>query len=100
MLYKLELNFISEIQAYLSRSSRWMSPAECLCLAVRHQTPNQSSTLKWRCKAYVLVFKADRRKDWGDKAMVVYFMGYSKCKEGALMLLGDTVVLRVCKYCS
>ena len=45
------------------------------------------------CKAYVLVPKADRRKDY--KASVGYFIGYSKTKTGYRVLLGDTVVTSV-----
>ena len=57
----------------------WMSPAECVpgsCV------PNLSRLRRWGCKAYVLVPKADRRKDWEDKAMVGYYIGYSKTKVG------------------
>ena len=46
-----------------------------------------------RHNIYVLVPKANRRKDWEDKAMVGYYIGYSKTKVGYRVLLGDTVVL-------
>ena len=41
---------------------------------------------------YVLIPKADRRKDWEDKSTVGYYIGYSKTKVGYRALLGDTVV--------
>jgi len=36
----------------------------------------------WGCKAYVLTPKADRRKDWEDKAQVGYFVGYDETTVG------------------
>ena len=69
-----------------------MSPAECV---PGGQTPNLSRLRRWGCKAYVLVPKADRCKDWEDKAMVGYFIGHSKSKVGYHVLLGDTVVTSV-----
>ena len=41
----------------------WMSPTECV---PGGQTPNLSRLRRWGCKAYVLIPKADRRKDWED----------------------------------
>ena len=43
----------------------------------------------------MLIPKADRRKEWEDKAMVGYFIGYSKTKAGYRILLCDTVVTSV-----
>ena len=43
----------------------------------------------------MLVPKADRRKDWEDKAMVGYFIEYSKSKVVYRVLLGDTVITSV-----
>ena len=40
----------------------------------------------------MLIPKADRRIDWEDKAMVGYFIGYSKTEAGYRILLRDTVV--------
>ena len=57
--------------------------------------PNLSWLRRWGCKAYVLIPKADRRKDWEDKAMVGYFIGYSKTKADYRILLCDTVVTSV-----
>ena len=70
----------------------WMSPAECV---PGGQTPNLSRLRRWGCKAYVLVPKADRQKDWEYKAMVGYFIGHSKSKVGYRVLLGDTVITSV-----
>ena len=70
----------------------WMSPEECV---PGGRTPNLSKLRRWGCKAYVLVPKADRRKDWEDKASVGYFIGYSKTKAGYRVLLRDTVVTSV-----
>ena len=67
----------------------WTSPKECVPVG---RTPNLFKLRRWGCKAYVLVPKADRRKDWEDKARVGYFLGYSKTKVFYRVLLGDTVV--------
>ena len=69
-----------------------MSPTECV---PGSKTPNLYRLRPWGCKAYVLVPRADRRKDWDDKAMVGYFIGYSKTKAGYRILLGDTTVTSV-----
>ena len=76
----------------------WMSPEGCV---PGGRTPNLSKLRRWGCKAYVLVPKADRRKDWEAKASVGYFIGYSKTKAGYRVLLGDTVVTSVqcCLMC-
>jgi hypothetical protein len=34
----------------------------------------------WGCKAHLLKPKADRRKDWEDKAQIGYFTGYDTSK--------------------
>jgi hypothetical protein len=47
------------------------------------------------CKAYVLVPKADRRKDWQDKSMIGIFIGLSTSKVGYRILIGDTVVTSI-----
>ena len=70
----------------------WMSPLECV---PGGRTPNLSRLRRWGCKCYVLIPKADRRKDWEDKAQVGYFMGYSKGKAGYKVLLQDTDVTSV-----
>ena len=70
----------------------WMSPEECV---PGGKTPNLSHLRRWGCKAYVLIPKADRRKDWEDKSMAGYFIGYSTSKVGYNILLGDTVVTSV-----
>ena len=50
----------------------WMSPQECVPGGT---VPNLSWLRRWGCKAYVLVPKADRRKDWEDKALIEHFIG-------------------------
>ena len=46
---------------------------------------------RWRRKAHVLVPKADRRKDWEEKAMEGFYIGYSKTKVGYhVLFVGDT----------
>jgi hypothetical protein len=62
----------------------WMSPAECVPGGV---TPSLSRLRRWGCKAYVLKPRADRRKDWDDKALIGYFMGYSTEKAGYQVFL-------------
>ena len=46
------------------------------------------------CKAYILILKADRKMDWEDKAMVGYFIWYSK-KARCRVIMGDVVVTSV-----
>ena len=70
----------------------WMSPDECL---PGKRTPNLSKLRRWGCKANVLIAKADQRKDWEDKAMVGYFIGYSNTEAGYRVIQGDTVVTSV-----
>ena len=70
----------------------WISPMECV---PGGRIPNLSRLRRWGCKAYVLIPKADRRKDWEDKAMVGHFIGYSKTKVGYKVLLQDTEVTSV-----
>jgi hypothetical protein len=70
----------------------WMSPTECV---PGGKTPNLARLRRWGCKCYVLIPKADRRKDWEDKAMVGHFIGYSKTKIGYKILLQDTEVTSV-----
>ena len=70
----------------------WMSPQECVPGGT---VPNLSWLRRWGCKAYVLIPKADRRKDWEDKALTGHFIGYSKSKKGYQILLGDTVITSV-----
>ena len=67
----------------------WMSPYECV---PGGSVPSLSWLRKWGCKAYVLTPKADRRKDWEDKAMTGYFIGYPADRKGYKVLVGDTVV--------
>ena len=68
----------------------WKLPAD------GDRVPNLSRLRRWGCNAYVLVPKADRRKEWEDKAMVDYYIGYSKTKVGYRVLLGDIIVTSVC----
>ena len=70
----------------------WMSTMECVHGG---KTPNLSRLRRWVCKAYALVSRADRCKDWEDNAMVGYFLGDSKTKAGCRILLGDTTVTSV-----
>ena len=70
----------------------WVSPMECV---PGGRTPNLSWLRCWGCKAYVLIPKSDRRNNREDKAMVGYFIGYSKTKAGYRILLCDTVVTSV-----
>ena len=70
----------------------WMSPTECV---PGGKTPNLSRLRRWGCKCYVLIPKADRRKDWEDKAMVGHFLGYSKTKAGYRVMLQETEVTSV-----
>ena len=70
----------------------WRSPMECV---PDGKVPNLTRLRRWGCKAYVLVPKADRRKDWEDKAMIGHFIGYSKTKKGYQIMLHDTVVTSV-----
>ena len=51
--------------------------------------------LKMGCEAYVLIPKAKSRKDWKDKAMLGYFIGYSEMKAWYHVTLGDTLVTSV-----
>ena len=71
----------------------WMSPAECVPSG---RVPNLSRLRRWGARhIYVLVPKADRRKDCEDKAMLGYYIGYPKTKVRYPVLLGDTVVTTV-----
>jgi hypothetical protein len=70
----------------------WMSPTECV---PGGHTPSLSRLRRWGCKAYVLIPKADRRKDWEDKSMIGHFIGYSKNKKGYMIMCGDTVITSV-----
>ena len=70
----------------------WMSPDESVPSG---RTSNLAKLRRWGRKAYVLIPKADGRKDWKDKAMVAYFIGYSKTMVGYRVILGDTVVTSV-----
>ena len=70
----------------------WMSPMECV---PGGKVPNLSRLRRWGCKAYVLQPKADRRKDWEDKARVDYFICYSKTKVGYQVLVGDAEITSV-----
>jgi len=70
----------------------WMSPMECV---PGGSVPNLSWLRRWGCKAYVLTPRSDRRKDWEDKAMIGFFLGYPTEKNGYRVMLGDTVVTSV-----
>jgi hypothetical protein len=59
------------------------------------KVPDFSRIKVWGCKSYVLVPKANRRKDWEDKAMIGIFLGLSKDKTGYRILIGDTVVTSI-----
>eukprot|EP00602_Paraphysomonas_sp_CaronLab_P004809 CAMPEP_0185023452 /NCGR_PEP_ID=MMETSP1103-20130426/6129_1 /TAXON_ID=36769 /ORGANISM="Paraphysomonas bandaiensis, Strain Caron Lab Isolate" /LENGTH=1343 /DNA_ID=CAMNT_0027556055 /DNA_START=49 /DNA_END=4080 /DNA_ORIENTATION=+ len=56
----------------------YMSPLEFLT----GEAPNLKYLRVWGCRAYVLTTKADRRKDWDDKALIGYLIGYSDEKVG------------------
>ena len=71
-----------------------MSPEECFLVGEHRTYPSfDDGGVK---PTYVLVPKADSRKDWKDKASVGYFISY-KTKAGYRVLLGDTVVTSVLK---
>ena len=59
-------------------SQGYMTPVE----AVTGQAPSWGWLRTWGCKAYVLKPKASRFKDWDDKALVGYFVGYSETTVG------------------
>ena len=56
-----------------------MTPIEALPGGER---PSLQWLRVWGCKTYVLKPKAERRKDWEDKAQVGYFVGYSENQQG------------------
>lgn len=70
----------------------WMSPMECV---PGGKVPNLARLRRWGCKCYVLKPKADRRKDWEDKAWVGYFLGYSKNQVGYKVMLQETELTSV-----
>ena len=57
----------------------WMSPFEC---CPGGSVPSLGRLRVWGCKAYVLTPKADRRKDWEEKAQTGVFIAYSDSKQG------------------
>jgi len=57
----------------------YMTPLEAI---PGGQAPSWEWLRVWGCKAYVLKPKADRRKDWDDKAQIGYFTGYSETTVG------------------
>ena len=65
----------------------WMTPMEAL---PNGEVPSLEWLRVWGCKAYVLKPKADRRKDWDDKAQVGYFVGYSEDTVGWQVYLPDS----------
>ena len=71
----------------------WMDVSNEVCARWADTQSVVVSTLG--CPAYVLIPKAYRRKDWEDKAIVGYFIDYSKTKVGYRILLCDTVVTSV-----
>jgi hypothetical protein len=72
----------------------FMTPLEAMPGGI---TPSWKWLRVWGCKAYVLSPKADRRKDWQDKAQVGYFVGYSDTTVGWEIYLpaSDTFVTTV-----
>jgi hypothetical protein len=70
----------------------WMSPMECV---PGGSIPDLSRLRVWGCKCYVLIAKADRRKDWEDKSMIGCLIGYSKDKKGYRVLIGSAVITSV-----
>ena len=71
----------------------WIVPVECV---PGERTPNLTKLRRWGCKAYVLISKANCRKDWEGKAMVGDVIGYSKTKAFiSEHPIGDTVVTPV-----
>jgi hypothetical protein len=65
----------------------FMTPLEALPNGV---APSWEWLRVWGCKAYVLKPKADRRKDWDDKAQIGYFVGYSTDTVGWEIYLPDS----------
>ncbi len=70
----------------------WMSPMECV---PGGSVPDLSRFRRWGCKAYVLIPKGDRRKDWQEKSQTGYFIGLSNTKKGSRVWLGDKEVVSV-----
>jgi hypothetical protein len=90
MLLRSGMNKIFWFDAYLAachvtirlptRTYRgWMSPHECV---PGGSVPSLGRLRVWGCKAYVLTPKADRRKDWEEKAQTGHFILYSDTKQG------------------
>jgi hypothetical protein len=57
----------------------WMTPHEC---CPGGTVPSLGRFRVWGSKAYVLINKGDRRKDWEEKAMTGHFVRYSDTKQG------------------
>jgi hypothetical protein len=57
----------------------WMSPHEC---CPGGTVPSLGRLRVWGCKANVLKCKADRRKEWEEKAQTDHFIAYSADKQG------------------
>ena len=70
----------------------WMSPTECV---PGGKVPNLSGLRVWGCRCYVLIPKADRRKDWEDKSKIGYYIGLSKTKIGYMVLIGDIILTSI-----
>jgi len=67
-------------------SQGYKSPME----AVTGKIPSWKWLRTWGCKAYVLKPKAARNKDWDDKALTGYFVGYSESTVGWQIFLPAT----------
>ena len=72
----------------------YMTPMEAI---PGGETPSWKFMRTWGAKAYVLKPKADRRKDWDDKAQIGYFVGYGQEQVGWEIYLpaSDTFVTAV-----
>ena len=57
----------------------YMSPMECVPEGF---VPTHKWFRVWKCKAFVLVNRADRRKDWQEKVNTGYFVEYSEDTKG------------------
>jgi hypothetical protein len=57
----------------------WMFSNEC---CPGGSVPSLGRLRVWGCKAYVLTPKADRHKDWEEKAQTGCFLAYSDSKQG------------------
>ena len=71
----------------------YMSPYECVCGAA----PDLKWIHIWGCKCYALKPKADRRKDFDEKAYTGFLVGYAQQNTGYLVFVPalDKIVVSV-----